>query len=85
MSSAPQFPCTPNQSPSVPHHPAPPQPCQSNGTGVTATRDWVVANKGDADWQVLTEDRVPHVGVWGGETVDEACQSQSPWITPQRT
>lgn len=38
-------------------------------------------NKGDVDWQASTEDCVQRVRALGGEMVDDACQSVSPWIT----
>lgn len=38
-------------------------------------------DKGDVDWQASTEDCVQRVRALGGEMVDDACQSVSPWIT----
>lgn len=54
---------------------------QSSSYGVTATRDWPTPDKGDVDWQASTEDCVQRVRALGGEMVDDACQSVSPWIT----
>lgn len=38
-------------------------------------------DKVDVDWQASTEDCVQRVRALGGEMVDDACQSVSPWIT----
>lgn len=38
-------------------------------------------DKGDVEWQASTEDCVQRVRALGGEMVDDACQSVSPWIT----